>query len=334
MSAPVAAMAERVWTSKTCEILYVPVSLKGWAAAGAAAASPSSNRARISPSADGIWQAGRDRWFLNMVFLSEAGSSHRLRAHEARFASDSTPRLTGLIDGPSSEKAPIPRLTAHARLDGIRRVQQRLPLGGRESAIADIGVELIDEGAQLATGRGDLPRFQLDEGLSELGDQRIGLVLRQRALRDQCVDLSDERRDQALGGRRLEGADVAGTKLLAHHSTLIRGETGRVVARVERRAAGEERVRVRRAAVVGTRSEERVDPRQVAGAGHARAVAVEAVVGAGGGAREEAVPSGDAGDDRVGQGRTGSACTVVGDPSTGSRSRLVRGERDIEQMKR
>jgi hypothetical protein len=113
-------------------------------------------------------------------------------------------------------------------------------LGGRESAIADVGVELIDEGAELAAGRGGLPRIQLGDDLIELCDQRVGLVLRQRTPRDQGVDLSDERRDLVLGrGRGLESADVARRSLRPGDAALVGRQAGGVVAGVDRRAAGE-----------------------------------------------------------------------------------------------
>ena len=84
------------------------------------------------------------------------------------------------------------RLTADASLDGVDCVNQRLPLSLSERAVADEGIDLIDERVELVAGRARLIVIELNNYLLDLVDQPITLVLGQRACGDQRLDLADE----------------------------------------------------------------------------------------------------------------------------------------------
>ena len=55
------------------------------------------------------------------------------------------------------------RLTTDVGLDGIRCIDQRLPLGRRERPGVDEALDLIDEGIELATRRVGLPPIELGD---------------------------------------------------------------------------------------------------------------------------------------------------------------------------
>ena len=61
--------------------------------------------------------------------------------------------------------------TADVGLDGIRSVNQRLPLRRGERAVVDETVDLIDEGVELIAGRARLTAINLDHYLVDLVNQ-------------------------------------------------------------------------------------------------------------------------------------------------------------------
>ena len=90
-------------------------------------------------------------------------------------------------------------LTTKIYFYGVSCIDQRLPLRLSEGSVVDQGLNLIDEGAQLVAGRTCLTDSELGNDLVELVDQAVTLILRERAIRDQCFDLSNQRCDLILG---------------------------------------------------------------------------------------------------------------------------------------
>jgi hypothetical protein len=68
-----------------------------------------------------------------------------------------------------------------------------------EDAAVDKGLDLIDEGAHLVACRACLIGSELGNDLVELVYQAVTLILRERAICDQCFDLSNQRCDLILG---------------------------------------------------------------------------------------------------------------------------------------